>query len=121
MWFLILVLALIILGYWYIYTKQYPARYPPGPRHWVPLIGDPLFAVGSDSIAGFHNLHNKFGPIVGYNFGGHRIVSISDLEILNKVTIYRQSSVKKTHHKNFKQITFIFNMINVPHQKVGSV
>jgi hypothetical protein len=36
-------------------------------------------------VAGFESVHNKFGPIVGLNFGGERIVSINDLDILQKV------------------------------------
>jgi hypothetical protein len=56
-----------------------------GPRHFVPWVGDPLFAVGSDSTAGFDSMHTKFGPIVGYDFGGRKIVSISDLDLLQKV------------------------------------
>jgi hypothetical protein len=77
----------LYLIYWYIHSKQYPPNFPPGPRHFVPFIGDPLFAVGQDTTAGFDLMHKKYGKIVGFNFGGQKFVSISDLNILQQVKI----------------------------------
>ena len=87
MWALIL-FGIVIFGlYWFIHSKQYPKNFPPGPRHFVPFIGDPLFAIGSDATAGFDLMHKKYGPIVGFNFGGRKLVSIGDLDILQKVKL----------------------------------
>ena len=86
MWLVILCVALIaVVLYRYLHSKQYPPRFPPGPRHFVPYIGDPIFALGKDIIAGFQEMHKKFGPIVGVNFGGRKVVSFNDLDMLQKV------------------------------------
>ena len=45
----------------------------------------PIFALGKDIIAGFQEMHKKFGPIVGVNFGGRKVVSFNDLDMLQKV------------------------------------
>jgi hypothetical protein len=85
MWVLILFVIITFGLYWIIHWKHYPKNFPPGPHHFVPFIGDPLFAIGSDATAGFDLMHKKYGPIVGFNFGGRKLVSIGDLDILQKV------------------------------------
>ena len=85
MWELILAGIFLLLIYWYIHSRQYPANFPPGPRHFVPFIGDPLFAIGQDTTAGFNSMHKKYGKIVGFNLAGQKFVSISELELLQKV------------------------------------
>ena len=85
LFFAFLIVFFIIILYWFIHSKQYPKNFPPGPRHFVPFIGDPLFAVGSDSTAGLYRMHKKYGPIVGFNFGGKKLISISNLDILQRV------------------------------------
>ena len=57
-----------------------------GPRHVLPLIGDPLCVIGQDVTAGYERMHQKYGKIVGFNFSGKLFVSISDLDIIQKVT-----------------------------------
>jgi hypothetical protein len=86
MWDLILFALFLYLLYRYIHASQYPPHFPPGPRHFIPFIGDPFFAIGQDTTAGFKAMHKKYGKIVGFNFLGQKFVSISDLEILQKVT-----------------------------------
>ena len=87
MWDLILVAVFLVLLYRLIYSSQYPPNFPPGPRHFLPFIGDPLIAVGQDTTAGYKAMHKKFGKIVGFNFIGKKFVSISDLDLLHKVTL----------------------------------
>ena len=84
---LILCALTIVIGYWLIHSRQYPKCFPPGPRHFLPFIGDPIFAIGSrDGVSGFRRMHKKFGPVVGFNFGGMKVVSINDFDLLQKVT-----------------------------------
>ncbi len=79
-------LCLLIFFIWRSRTRQYPADFPPGPRHLFPFIGDPLFAIGvNDGVSGFRSMHQRFGPIVGYSFGGMKVVSINDFQILQQV------------------------------------
>ena len=88
MWIIILLCAIfLVLLYCYIHWSQYPQKFPPGPRHFLPFIGDPLFAVGQNPIDGFEAMHKKYGKIVGFNFGGRKVVSISDLDILQQAII----------------------------------
>ena len=87
MWDLILFGLFLYLVYRYIHASQYPPHFPPGPRHFIPFIGDPLFAIGQDTTAGYKAMHEKYGKIVGFNFLGQKFVSISDLDILQKVTL----------------------------------
>lgn len=85
MWLIILSFVFIVVLYWRTYKKQYPPGFPPGPRHFLPYLGDPLFAIGKDSLVGFTSMHKKFGAIVGFNIGGLRVISINDQDILQKV------------------------------------
>jgi hypothetical protein len=99
MWELIFAgLLVLVLIYWTVHSSQYPSSFPPGPRHFLPYIGDPLFAIGQDTTAGFDSMHKKYGKIVGFNFGGQKFVSISDLDILQKVTIYFLYFLNKEHY-----------------------
>ncbi len=84
-----LVLCFLFVSIFFIWrsrARHYPANFPPGPRHFVPFIGDPLFAIGvRDGVSGFRRMHKKYGPIVGYSFGGMKVVSINDFLILQQV------------------------------------
>jgi hypothetical protein len=81
-------LCISIFFIWRSRTCNYPADFPPGPRHFVPFIGDPLFAIGvRDGVSGFKLMHKMFGPIVGYSFGGMKVVSINNFKILQQVKL----------------------------------
>jgi len=87
LFFVILIFFFLAILFWFVHSNQYPKNFPPGPRHFVPFIGDPLFAIGSDAKAGIARMHKKYGPIVGYNFGGKKLVSFSNLDTLQKVNM----------------------------------
>lgn len=115
-----LVLCFLFVSIFFIWrsrARHYPADFPPGPRHFVPFIGDPLFAIGvRDGVSGFRRMHKKYGPIVGYSFGGMKVVSINDFLILQQVieaypiySLIRRLAYSLTRLSTFNMMIFFTN------------
>ena len=114
MWLIILSFVFIVVLYWRTYKKQYPPGFPPGPRHFLPYFGDPLFAIGKDSLVGFTSMHKKFGAIVGFNIGGLRVISINDQDILQKVEGEARNDPQSKSCKSTECLLWLFSQ-NVQH------
>ena len=98
MMFAALAILLSVLTYlWYKKAFAHPSKYPPGPRHPLPLFGD-AYKLGKDFYGGVRSLHRKYGKSVGMWIGRRRAVLLSDFDTLQDIlnqnsTALRQHSI----------------------------
>ena len=84
------------LVYWWNESlTKYPKNFPPGPRHWLPILGDAL-ALGVKPASSLTSIHREYGKIVGLNVLGHKVVSVGSIKLLKEI-LNHENMAKRPH------------------------
>ncbi len=78
------ILAILLVLYWFLVAARHPKGFPPGPRFSLPILGNAL-SIGSDLFEGTEKLRRKYGNVFGLYLGKDRTVVVSDYALIQEV------------------------------------
>ncbi len=88
---ILVVFVITALVVYYISSRKHPAKFPPGPRAPIPVLGD-AYVLGQDFVEAFHKLRVKYGDVVGMWIGPTRGVALCKYEDIQELLQKAESS-----------------------------
>ena len=80
-----IVIILIVLSY--VYATRKALHIPPGPKIWLPVLGNIPSLVGKDVLQVFKALHKKYGDVFSIYMGSQLIVVLNGYDTIKEALV----------------------------------